>query len=159
MTQKNLSYWLKAVILVAAMVGAWVYGFFVPEIAGSYRDAYGEYAKFYLPMLIFITGTGVPCFASLVFAWNIASRIGMDNSFCRENAVSMKVIAILALADVIYFRIGLIIFAFLNISSAPMFFLTLFLDIVGLAISVCSAALSHLILKAAMLREENDLTI
>ena len=159
MTQKNLSYWLKAVIITALMVGIGVYGFFVPQFAESYRDAYDGLSSFYMPMLIFLTGTGVPCFASLIFAWKIASQIGRDNSFCRENAESMKVIAILALADVIYFRVGMIIFAVVDITTVPMLFMTFLLDIAGLAISVCSAALSHLILKAAMLREENDLTI
>lgn len=159
MTQKNLSRWLKAVIIVGVLVGVGVYGWFVPMAAQEYRASYPEFAWAYPPFLAFILGTGLPCFASLFFAWKIAAEIGRDNSFSRINAKHMKVIAILALCDVIYFRVGLIVFALLGASSAPILITTVFIDIAGLAISVCSAALSHLILKAAVMREENDMTI
>ena len=160
MTQKNLSYWLKGVIIVVALLGVWLYGFLVPMIAEAVGDYSGD---LYLPVLLFLLGTGVPCFASLVFAWRVASEIGRDNSFSRINAKCMKVISVLALGDVIYFVLGMAVMvlwhriAFLWLF--PLSLYCVFLIIAGLAISVCSAALSHLILKAALIKEENDLTV
>lgn len=160
MSQKTLSYWLKAVIVVVALLGVWLYGFLVPLIAEAV-DYYET--SVYFPVLVFLMGTGVPCFASLVFAWRVASEIGRDNSFSRINAKCMKIISFLALGDVIYFVLGTIIMFFWHRETVlwlfPLAMFWMFLIIAGLAISVCSAALSHLILKAAVLREENDLTI
>lgn len=160
MTQKNLSYWLKGVIIVVALLGVWLYGLIVPMIA---EEVGAYFEKLYLPVLLFLLGTGVPCFASLGFAWRVASEIGRDNSFSRINAKCMKVISVLALGDVIYFVLGMVIMVLAERAA----FLWLFplsmycglLIIAGLAISVCSAALSHLILKAALIKEENDLTV
>ncbi|MBQ4354560.1 MAG: DUF2975 domain-containing protein [Clostridia bacterium] len=160
MSQKTLSCWLKAVIVVVALVGVWLYGLIVPMVASSIREVEDH---LYHPVLIFLLGTGVPCFASLVFAWKIASEIGRDNSFSRINAKCMKIISGLALGDVIYFALGMTLIVLVYREAFLWFFplcmFSLFLIIAGLAISVCSAALSHLILKAAAIREENDMTI
>ncbi len=160
MTQKNLSYWLKAVIVVVALLGGWLYGLIVPMIA---EEVGAYFEKLYLPVLLFLLGTGVPCFASLVFAWRVASEIGRDNSFSRINAKCMKVISVFALGDVIYFVLGMAVMALWHriafLWLFPLSLYCVFLIIAGLAISVCSAALSHLILKAALIKEENDLTV
>lgn len=160
MSQKTLSYWLKAVIIAAALVGVWLYGLIVPMVASSIREV-GDHL--YMPVLLFLLGTGLPCFASLLFAWKVASEIGRDNSFSRINAHCMKIISALALGDVLYFTIGMIVMVMVHHEAFLWFFplcmFSAFLIIAGLAISICSAALSHLILKAAVLREENDMTI
>lgn len=160
MSQKTLSYWLKAVIVVVALVGVWLYGLIVPMVASSVREV-GEHL--YLPVLVFLLGTGLPCFAALGFAWKIATEIGRDNSFSKINAKCMKIISGLALGDVIYFTLGMVLMIIIHREAFLWFFplcmFSLFLIIAGLAISVCSAALSHLILKAAKIREENDMTI
>lgn len=159
MKQKTLSLWLKSLIILALIFGALIYGLYVPLIAHEMRGTYPELAWAYRPMLIFLEGTLIPCLAALGLAWSIASEIGCDNSFSHKNARSMMVIAILAAADVVYFRGGMIVFAILGASSGPVLLMSFLADVVGLAISVCAAVLSHLIKKAAFLKEENDLTV
>ena len=48
MTQKNLSYWLKAVIVVVALLGVWLYGLIVPMIA---EEVGAYFEKLYLPVV------------------------------------------------------------------------------------------------------------
>ncbi len=162
MKQKNLSLWLKALIILALLCGVVIYGIYVPNTANMlvnlYRD-YDEVVWAYVPMLVFIEGTLLPCLAALVLAWSIATEIGRDNSFCHKNARSMMIIAILAAADVVYFRVGMIVFSLLGAMSGPLWMYSFSSDIVGFAISVCAAVLSHLIRKAALLKEENDMTV
>ena len=43
--------------------------------------------------------------------------------------------------------------------SGPALILSVLVGTVGVIIALCAGALSHLILKAAVLREENDLTV
>ena len=90
----------------------------------------------------------------------IAHAVGQDNSFCRANASRMKAISLLALADVAYFWIGVAVLWFgFGVMSGPEFILVVLVGSAGIIVSVCAGALSHLILKASLLREENDLTV
>ena len=114
----------------------------------------------------------------LVFwdAWKIFTQIGKNNSFCVENARRLRRISFCALADTVLDVILLVygvIHRFRFVASfAPddimkelgedLFLAAvrfLFVAIIGVAITVAAAALSHLTLKAAHLQDENDLTI
>lgn len=159
MTQKNLSLWLHGVILTAAACVLLVYLWLLPGVTYDLASEYHAAAFLYYPALFFLEGTALPILSALVFAWLIAREIGRDNSFSRKNAEFMKVIAGLALGDVVYFQLGVLVFAVCGILHPSVFIAVFLLDCVGLAISVCAAALSHLILKAAVIREENDLTV
>ena len=160
MTQKTFSNLLKAAILLAFLCCAAVYGLYVPAIADEARTCDASLSSLYLPCLIFVELTALPILAAFVLAWQIASEIGRDNSFSRANASRMKAISFLALGDVAYFWIGIVVFWFaFNAKSGPLLILTFLVGAAGVIVSVCAGALSHLILKAAVLREENDLTV
>ena len=159
MTQKTFANLLKAAILLAALCCVFVYAVYVPAIAGEARAAYEELSALYVPALIFIELTGVPVLVAFVLAWMIARDIGRDQSFSRVNAGRMKTVSILALADVLYFLVGVSVFWFRGAASGPEFILVILVASAGMIVAVCAGALSHLILKAAKLREENDLTV
>ncbi len=159
MTQKKLSRWLHAVIIAAAVCVLLVYLWLLPLTLTEVLNENFAGAFLFIPSLIFTELTGVPILIALVIAWLIACEIGQDNSFSRKNAEYMKIIAGLALGDVVYFQAGILLFGVCGIYHPGLFLAVFFLDCVGLAISVCAAALSHLILKAAAIREENDLTV
>lgn len=159
MTQRKLANWLRAVIITAAVCVLLVYLWLLPILLEELSSAYGGGPFVFIPTLMFTELTGVPILIALGFAWGIAREIGLDNSFSHRNASYMQIIAWLALCDVVYFQIGMFVFAFCGLVHPTMFIAAFFLDCVGLAISVCAAALSHLIRKAAVIREENDLTV
>ena len=160
MTQKTFANLLKAVIVLALFCCAIVYILYVPAIAREAADSYAELAALYVPALVFVELTALPILLALVLAWQIAHAVGQDNSFCRANASRMKAISLLALGDVVYFWIGIAVFGFgWGAASGPEFILAVLIGSAGIILSVCAGALSHLILKAALLREENDLTV
>ena len=71
----------------------------------------------------------------------------------------MRTIAFLILGDVAYFFLGNIVLLLCNMNHPATFLLSLAIAIVGIAIGVAAAVLSHLIQKAAAMKEENELTI
>ena len=159
MEQKTLSLMLKLVLIGFAAAGALIYLWLLPMFGGDFAANHPDAAAFYWPWLIFLWLTAVPCYITLGFGWSIAVEIGRDNSFSAKNAVSLRNISVAAAADSVFFFLGNIIFLLLNMSHPAVFLFSCFLIFGGVAISVAAACLSHLVHKAAKLREENDLTI
>ncbi len=159
MEQRTLSRWLKAAMIGVGLCGLAVYAGILPIYAQSILDAYPEMADRYWSWLIFLWATGVPCYAALFFGWRIAVNIGMDRSFTADNARHLKRIALLAAGDTVFFFVGNIVLLLLNMSHPGVVLASLLIVLAGVAVTVAAAALSHLVLKAAMLQEQSDLTI
>lgn len=159
MKQSSLSRWLKFAILCLAVLGLLVYGLVLPFYGLSIAGANPEMANRFWPWLILFWLTAVPCYAALVLGWKIASDIGQDRSFTEANALRMKWISNLALGDVLLFFLGNFLLLFGNMSHPGVFLLSLLPDMLGVAIAVCAAALSHLIYKSARLQQDADLTV
>lgn len=159
MTQSKLAHRLKAVILCVAFCLAGLYLWFLPMMAEETRTVSPEFSFCFWPWLIFLWGTALPLVAALLLSWRIAGNIGADRSFCRENAREMSRISTLAFVDTAYFFIGNLVMGFAFVSHPGILLYSLFFDLVGVCVGVVAAALSHLIYKAALLREEQALTI
>lgn len=159
MTQNTLAKWLKAIIIGLAIFGVLVYGIVLPECGDTLVGMYPEFSYCYYPWLIFIWMTGIPCYAVLVLAWKVAVNIGKDNSFSMDNARLMKCVAGMALFDVTFFFIGNVVFLFLNMNHPGIVIASLLIVFIGVAVAVAAVVLSHLIAKAAVLKEEADFTI
>ena len=159
MEQKTLSKWLRIIIVGAGIVGLIVYFVIIPSYGVSMRTLYPEFSDRFWPWLIFIWLTAVPCYAALVFGWKIALNIRKDRSFSKENAQYLKWISVLAAIDSAYFFVGNIVLLFSNMSHPGITLFSLLIVSVGVAISVASAVVSHLVQKAAALQEQSDLTI
>jgi len=159
MEQKTLSKWLKLILLGMGICGLAVYLVVVPSFGDSIRSQYPEFAGRYWPWLIFIWVSGIPCYAVLVLGWRIAANIGRDASFSLENARFLRSIAVLAALDAAYVFLGNLAMLFLDMSHPGVVLLSLLVVFAGAAVAVAAGALSHLVRKAALLQEENDLTI
>ncbi len=159
MEQKTLSKWLKLILLGMGVCGLAVYFLIVPSFGESLRSQYPEFADRYWPWLIFIWVSGVPCYAVLALGWRIAVNIGHDASFSLANARYLRAVSLLAAGDAAYFFLGNLVLLFLNMSHPGVTLLSLLVVFAGAAVAVASAALSHLVRKAALLQEEHDLTI
>ena len=159
MEQKTLSRWLKGIIIGIGLCGLVVYAAVLPALADHMLAAYPEYAAAVLPWKILIWCSGIPCFAVLFFAWQIVSGIGCDRSFTEENAKSLKWISGLAAGDALFFFLGNILLLFLDMNHPGIVLVSFVVVFIGIAVAVASAALSHLVKKAAALQEQSDLTI
>ena len=159
MKKKSLSNWLKAIIIGMGFIGLVFYGVVVPALGNDLVSHYPEYNDAYYLWVVFLWLTAIPCYIVLYLAWKISDNIGKDNSFSKENAVCMKYISMLAAGDSIFFFIGNIIYLVIGFNHPSVVLAALVIVFIGVSIAVAAAVLSHLILKAAQLKEENDLTI
>lgn len=159
MKQTSLAVWLKLIIIGTGICGVAVYFLILPSLGQSIAGQNPEFLHCYYPWLIFLWITGIPCYAALFLAWKIASNIGADRSFSHENASLLKWIAFLAAGDSLFFFIVNIVYLFLNMNHPGILLSSLIVVFAGTAVSAASAALSHLVKKAASLQEQSDLTI
>lgn len=156
MDQKGLSIWLKVILGGMAVCGLLIYFLVIPQIGRDAVLQVPEFAYCFWPWLIFLWLTAIPCYLALVWGWKIASAIGRDESFTRDNAAYLKRIMLAAIADSAFFFAGNLLFLFLNMNHPGIFIASLFICFVGTAIAVAAGCLSHLVEKAAVMREDNE---
>ncbi len=158
MKQVEMTGWLKLITVIAGGIGI----FFCLIIPSWYQDLIPEYFNSgYLQTFFtaFIWITAIPCYLSLWKFWGICTRIGRDSSFCPENASALKAISKFFIADcIIYIIVTIAAFIYGILQPGILLFIIVILFI-GFALAILTAALSHLVLKASDLKQENDLTI
>ncbi len=159
MNQKTLANWLRAVVVLAACAGGLVYGVVIPNIGLRTAERNPEYAYCFWPWLIFLLATAVPCYLVLWQGWKILSAVRRDESFTRENARRLGTVSKLAAFDAAFLFAGSLIFLLLGMSHPGVFLALLLISAFGLIVTVAAALLSHLVYKAALLREDADLTV
>lgn len=159
MKQKELSRWLRGVVVLGWIACVLLAYPIAPKLAQDAAVEYPEFSYLAFPMLSMVwIGLAIVA-AALWFGWRIFAEIGRDNSFCTQNARRLRIISWLALADTLLCVIAILALLLLRALHPGIFLLLLLLAVIGGGIAVAAAALSHLTLKAAMLQDENDLTI
>ena len=159
MNQKTLANWLQSLIVVAAMCGALLYGIVFPSVGERTVEKFPELAGWFWPWLLFLWGSAIPCYLVLWHGWRLTGSVRRDESFTRENARRLGKISILAAVDSGYLFLGNLVFLLLSMSHPSVFAALLLISFIGIAIAAAAALLSHLVYKAALMREDADLTI
>ncbi len=159
MEQKTLSRWISLVLIGAAFIGFFIFFVVIPMYGKSILSNYPEFSNRFWPWLIFLWVFAFPCYAAIIVGLKISRRIGMDQSFSMENAKSLKTISYLAAGDTVFFLLGNCALLFMNMSHPGVLAASLIISFIGFAVTIAAAALSHLVKKAAILKEENDFTI
>ena len=159
MEQKYLSKWLKLILVGVGICGLVVYALVVPAYGLFLRSQYPELSDRFWPWVVFIWVSGIPCFMVLGYAWKITTNIGNDQSFTDQNAFLLKSISVLSALDAVFFFVGNVVLLFLNMSHPGVVIDSFVIVFIGVAVSVASAALSHLVKKAALLQDQSDWTI
>lgn len=159
MEQKSLARWLKGILVGVGLCGLLIYAIVVPALSAYVLEGYPEFATAVLPWKIFIWCSALPCFVVLWYAWKIACNIGAGCSFTDENAKNLQYISGLAAGDALFFFLGNILLLFWNMNHPGIVLVSCVVVFIGVAVAVASAALSHLVKKAAALQEQSDLTI
>lgn len=154
MSQKNLSVMLRMICIVCCFILLCMCGYAYFRIDEMMKEA----LHIVLAKLIVALCTVVVAIA-IFFAWAIFADIGRDRSFTMKNAVRLKMIAWLFLSDSLVFLAALAAVFILKIGSAGLPFVMLLIIFIGISLTVICACLSHLIAKAAVIEQENELTI
>ncbi len=159
MKQSSLSKWLKFILIGVGICGLVVYLLVMPTYGNALVSQYPEFKQCYYPWIIMLWITAIPCYGVLILGWMIAGNIGKDKSFSMENAGLLKWVSVLAAFDSAFFFTMNVIYLFMNMNHPAILLLSLIVVFFGVAVTIASAVLSHLVAKAAGLQEESELTI
>ncbi len=159
MTQKKLSKYLCFIVYFLALAGMFSVLVMAPKLGLSLAGKYPKFAHMFYPALLFIVVCAVPFYLALYAAYLISKDIGRDKSFSTENSLRLKRIGIYAMVESMLVFIILVSLLMMNILNPILIMILILLILTVIAISVICFALSHLVLKAVKLQEENDLTI
>ena len=159
MKQRDLSIYLKIIVLGMSICGLLVYIMLVPMYGNTVFDGTQSYERWHYPWLALIWFTAVPYYITMYCLFRIAVNIGKDKSFCIQNATYLKWISYLAsIASYLVFAME-VLYMVLGMEHQGTALGLLIIIIFGIAVSIASALLSHMVVKAARLQEENELTI
>ncbi len=159
MRKESLIRLLRGIIIGFGILGAVVYTQTFPILGHGMEEMILRFSTYYIPWLIFIWITAIPCYMILFYGWKVIEQIEQDTIFTRKSALLFKKVSWWALADMIFFTVGNLIFFCIKAVDIIYFFASLVGVFMGLAVVITAAMLSHLAYKAAELNEENELTI
>ena len=111
------------------------------------------------PYAVYVCVAAVPCLLALGAFCRLIVIIQADRSFSRESEKTVHFIAVMALIVCAYLVIGYAVMLMIGEGAAVLTVLLLFLVPAFLIVGFMTLALSRLIHRAALLREENDLTV
>lgn len=159
MKQKELTRWMKGIVVLGFLCVLFLDAIWVPELGRDLAWNTPNLKVMFWPCLIYFWISTIPVMVFMALVWQMATEIGRDNSFCMKNALRLRTCSLLAAADTVYYIIGGVVLLSMNLLHIGIAIIGLGVCAVGAAISVLCAALSHLTRKAADMRSENDLTI
>lgn len=159
MNQKELSFWLKGLVILSGILGVALCFWLAPSIGNEIALKEPSLSYMFWPCLIFIWIACVPIYAALYQAWMIFTNIGKDYSFCEENVSRLKKISNLSIVVVIMYSLAVFILLVMDLINLPIFFAIFIILFASIFVATSSAVLSHLLKKAVELQKENDLTI
>ena len=145
MKQKKLANLLKLMIIGVGVCGLFVYAMVIPPLGKA--------------MLFAVMLTASPFYVALVHSWKIMSNIANDDSFTVENANLLGKIASLARIDSVFLLAWSVLFFTMKLINLQILVVALFIVFIGIVVAAIFAALSHLVLRAADLQDQYDLTI
>lgn len=157
MKQSMLSVWLRVMIVLVMLIVVMVY-FWLAKVAVDIIEGGAPGPDMQDALVLIMLGTIVPIAAGALIAWRIAINIGNDMSFTEENSKNLLLIAALTAADAVVFTIGAGMAIPMGLPAVIVLF-AIFAVVMFAAVSCVAAGLSHLTMKAALIRQENELTI
>ncbi|MCL2826268.1 MAG: DUF2975 domain-containing protein [Eggerthellaceae bacterium] len=158
MKQKEISSMLKALAVVSVVACLALMFVALPLLARTYLDSL-QASALYWPFLA-VSWVGLaPLVAIAAIAWSIFTEIGRDNSFCEKNASRLRLMSYISTFCIAVWLAGVLFIALSG--AAAMGILLAFTVAMALMIfmAVVCACLSHLTAKAALIKQENDLTV
>ena len=157
MNQKGLSLMLRLLVALVAAAGLALSAALV-RFGHAQCLARGQ-MELFVPCLVFFLLTLAAVYAALLLAWRMFASIGRDQSFTAANARRLKYMSWLACGDAVAYLLALPLLSAVT-SIQPFTVLVLLgLAFVGVCLSVACACLSHLVKKAADLKQDQELTI
>ncbi|MBQ3079170.1 MAG: DUF2975 domain-containing protein [Clostridia bacterium] len=157
--KKRSCFGLWTAVWMLAVIGTFVFAFFVPFGAKEIISRNSSMERLFWPYLAYLWAVGIMYYWVIFEFSRVVKRISLDASFCRENARSMKNISAITLATGIWFLMGLALSPLFGAFSMGLLAARCIFAAICFTISLFAHALSRLILRAAEIKAENDLTV
>lgn len=156
MKQRKISYWLKGLVIVLAVMGillfsaiTW-YGFCMKNTDPG-NPLWG--------FIFFSWITAAFCYTILYEFWTVCTEIGKDNSFSMENAHAFHHMGICSTAAAAAFLVRMVWIIFIG-KITPLIVVIILCEIFFCGVfTVLCEALSRLVQNAYEVKRENELTI
>ena len=156
MDQKKLAQWLRVILTGVVVCSLIVYFVLIPLWGYRIVERNPVLSGCFWPWLVLIWCTAVPCYCCVYWGWRITGEIQRDNSFSHINAVYLHKIMKALLFDAAFFFVGNVVMVLLDMSELSVFLTAGLVCFFVAAVATAAAALSHLVEKAARMREENE---
>lgn len=156
MNRTMLARRLRLILIGIALCGLMLYVYLLPALVGRLLPDRTLARQLYTVLLCL---SAIPCYLALADAWRIVCAIGRDRSFTARNAALLRRISTLAAIDAAYLFLCVLVLHVCGMGDTMLLLLSLMFSFIGIAVAVAAAALSHLVLQAAELQEQSDLTI
>ena len=95
MKQEMISKVLKVFSVLSGILGGLFFYWYFPHIIEVFIMENPEVQFLQIPSYIGIGCLSIVCYVALFFFWKVCDKIGIQESFCIENASSMKMISIM----------------------------------------------------------------
>ena len=159
MKQKELSNWLKVIIVICGILGLLFCVYFGPEIGREVLLNSEKMKVLYKPFIVFIWITGIPFYIALILGWQICLDISTNQAFNIKNADRLKQVSVLAMIEGLFYVVALVYLLVDQSFSTNMLIIILLILFFAVVISVFTSMLSQLVREASKIKTDNDLTI
>lgn len=159
MSQKRLSIWLRVIDCFIAVAGSSVFLAAVPAVINDLSLSFPRHAAIAAAAKIISEIGVIPFWVAIAEFYLICLRIGQDRSFSPENTKALRVIGYMSIVDTAVVFSVFIMLTSSSLISAAAVLVSVVLMLLGVLLSVAAFTLSHLVLKAYMIKEDNDLTV
>ena len=144
-----------ALMFVLALFAALV----VVLVAAELYETAPEYRFAFWPCVAYTAVGAVPCAAALGAFCRLIALIQSERSFTRESEKCVRFIAVMALTECAYMAAGEAAMLISGVGAPWLCALLLTLLLAFLCVGLMALALARLIHRAALLREDNELTV
>lgn len=148
--------WTASALIGLLAVGA---ALMLAGVAGMFYHDAPEYRSALWPCAAYAGVGAVPCLLALGAFCRLIGLIQSDRSFSQESEKTVRFIAVMALIVCAYLVVGFAVSLITGVGAAMLTIVFLFLMPAFLCIGLMALALARLIHRAALLREDNELTV
>ena len=159
MKSKTFSSLMKLSVLIAALCGAFICVFVIPDFGKNVILLHPEFSTWYWPWMVFALLFALPCFALLVCVWCVSDCVKNETVFTLRTVKYIKTAAVLLFTDAALLFAGNVLLWLLNMNHPGVVLLCVVAAVFEVVIALFAQIIARYVAQAAALQEESDGTL